>query len=96
MKRFDRKQIREAVEFALQGGQALHVWDGTGWAKPGTPTCFTRCRLWGHLFDQDAARLGATAHRLGVRVVAIEGRGCPGQHVDLCGKPLRNALEQVE
>jgi len=30
MKRFDRKQMHEAIEFALQGGQALHVWDGTG------------------------------------------------------------------
>jgi len=95
MKRFDRKQIREAVDFALQGGQALHVWDGTGWAKPGTPACFRHSRLWAHLLDQDAARLDATARRLGVRAVAIQCRGLRGQHVDLCGKPLAKAIHET-
>jgi len=92
MRRFGHKQICEAVDFALQGGQALHVWDGTGWARPGTPACFTRTRLWAHLLDQDAARLEAMARRLGVRVVVIQCRGLRGQHVDLCGRPLALAL----
>jgi len=95
MKRFGRKQIREAVDFALQGGQALHVWDGTGWSRPGTPACFRRSHLWAHLFDQDAARLEATARRLGVRVIVIQCRGLPRQHVDLCGKPLARAIHET-
>lgn len=94
MKVFDSAHIREAMAHAAKGGQALHVWRGV-WA--GTkPRCFVDGRLWGHLLDNDEARLVTTARRLGVNKIKVSRRGKPGQHIDLCGMPLERAMKEVE
>jgi len=97
MKSFTQMQQREAIAHAAEGGQSLHIIDGS-WAnlRSDTPQCFKGKRQIAHLFDQDAERLQSTARKLGVRVVRIERRGQPGQHVDLCGKPLGRAQAQCE
>lgn len=98
MRRFEIRQIRESVEFALAGGQALHVWTPSPeWkSRPSVPLVFRRANLWAHLFDQDAERLVTTARQLGVKVIALERRGTRHQHIDLCGKPLERALKLCE
>lgn len=91
MKLFPTMQIREAREYAAVGGQALHMMTGQ-WAKGwGGPQCFRQADEFAHLFDQDVPRLKATARRLGVRVIVVSRPGTPGQHIDLCGKPLQRA-----
>lgn len=89
---FSRKDLWMAEGYSLGGGQALHVWaPGDGWQK-NAPMVFRRSKIWGHLFDQDKARLILTARRLGVRVIVVHREGSEGQHIDLCGKPLQKAL----
>ena len=102
MKLFALRETREAKQFALDGGQALHVWgpeDGTPWMAGG-PNVFKRAasqgKPWGHLMDQDAERLEKTVRRLGVRVVKIHHPGTVLQHVDLCGRPLDRAIEEAK
>lgn len=95
MKLFAMGKVREAIQFSMNGGQAVHVWDGSMW--PGrAPVCFRRHREWAHLLDQDEARLVATAKRLGVRRVVVSRRGQREQHVDLCGAPLERAKRQTK
>lgn len=92
MRAFTSEQVPEAIQHSLDGGQALHVWDGHAkWPTDGVPAPFKRHRWWGHLLDQDAARLVRTARRLGVRRIVVGQRGERGQHVDLCGRPLERA-----
>ncbi len=81
---------KEAVDFALSGGQALCIHT---WGLHMGPRCFQGAPVIGKLMDQDAARLEATARRLGVRRVVICRRGRPGQHVDLVGHPLLKAMQ---
>lgn len=95
MKRFVQGQIEEALEYAAAGGQALHRHQMiVDYAK--APSCFVReveaGRDIAHLFDQDEVRLIATARKLGVKVILVERRGQPSQHIDLCMGPLRGAL----
>ena len=85
--------LKDAMDFAASGGQALliHPWNlRTG------PRCFHGARCLGKLLDQDAARLEATATRLGVRRIVICRRGQLGQHVDLVGIPLQRALPSAD
>lgn len=93
MKRFARKNYREAMAYAANGEQALlvHAWNG-----PSRYACFNGAPEVGKLFDQDAARLVATAHRLGVRRVVVDREGQPGQHVDLVGEPLERAEREAQ
>jgi hypothetical protein len=49
----------------------------------------------GHLFDRDEPRLRRTAARLGIKRVKVERIGTDRQHVDLCGGPLRRAVEDA-
>ena len=88
MKHF--RNVREAQQYALDGGQALHTYPALD--IPTAPAVFKRHSTWAHLFDQDKARLTRTARGLGVRVVVVHRAGQRGQHVDLCGKPLERAL----
>ena len=93
MRLFTQKQVRQAMEFAAEGGQSLHVHRlGVG---PTSPAAFREAVARGehiaHLFDQDAARLVGTARRLGVDRPAVQDRGTRRQHVDLCGLPLHRA-----
>lgn len=92
MKTFPRRQIREAMAHAAEGGQALHLMEGSfAYLRADTPSCFKGRREIAHLFDQEKTRLIATAKRFGVRVIKVERDGQPGQHIDLCGKPLERA-----
>lgn len=99
MRHYTVWQVADAEAYAAAGGQALHthriIVD-----RRRAPRCFVRAVDRGediaHLFDQDEARLVATARRLGVRVVVVDRRGLPGQHIDLCGAPLRRALAMCE
>ena len=92
---FEHKQIREALEHAAQGGQALHLMEWRGPDLPGVPRCF-RGRRYGHLLDQDDNRLTQTAQRFGVRRIKIHKAGTRYQHVDLCGLPLDRAFEEID
>lgn len=86
MKVFEMKQIREAIAYAVEGGQALHLHT----LNAGHPL-FRRYPVIAHLFDRDAKRLIKTVQELGVRVIKIEYEGTPKQHIDLCGKPFEIA-----
>lgn len=97
MKHFTEREVREALAYAETGGQALHTHQIiVNWEK--APACFRRevqaGRDIAHLFDQDALRLQRTVAELGVKVIVIERYGQPGQHIDLCGGPLKKALTQ--
>lgn len=97
MKKFTQDQVEAAVEHARQGGQALHL-HRLIVDRRKAPSCFVRAVDKGediaHLFDQSYFRLIATARRLGVRVILVEREGEPGQHIDLCGAPLRAAIKE--
>ncbi len=95
MKVFEERQIFEAYKFAAGGGQALHLFSDPG-VYPGAPACFKKSREAAHLFDQNTKRLIATARQLGVRVIKIGRIGMSKQHVDLCGRPLRQAIKFAE
>jgi hypothetical protein len=94
MKLFYHEEAEAAMDFADEGGQALHVWNPNVREWPEAPTCFKRSgKEWGHLCDMDIDRLVSTARSLGVVVIAVSRRGLRGQHIDLCGGPLRKAKE---
>lgn len=92
MKRFEQNEIREAVRFAQDGGQAFHVHR----INMVGHRLFRRYPEIAHLFDQNLFRLALTARKLGVRVVVVEKQGTPRQHVDLCGKPFERAKALCE
>ncbi len=93
---FAQRELHAAYDYAQQGGQALHLMDGRfAYLRSDTPSCFKgRARI-AHLFDQDKARLIATVQRLGVRVIRVEHENSPKQHIDLCGRPLEQALQSA-
>jgi hypothetical protein len=94
MKLFQHNEAKAAMDFADAGGQALHVWTPDVRNYPEAPACFKRStQEWGHLLDMDIDRLITTALYLGVKVIVVSRRGMRGQHVDLCGGPLRKAKE---
>lgn len=95
MKLFEDREIFEAYKFAAAGGQALHLFSDPG-VYPGAPAVFKKSREAAHLFDIDTKRLIATAQQLGVRVIKIGRKGTPKQHIDLCGRPLRQAIKFAE
>lgn len=81
MKRFEKDQLREALNYAMEGGQALHV-------------CVSDSGL---LYDQDKFRLKHLARRLGVQnpiMVANEGRR--KQHIELSGQSFVSACAKAE
>ena len=99
MKVFLLREVEEAWAYADEGGQALHLHNIiVDYDK--APRCFVAAVERGeniaHLFDKDEARLIKTARRLGVRVILVERRGRHGQHIDLCGQPLKRAIAQCE
>lgn len=99
MRVFSCMEVHEAKDYAAQGGQAIHLHRII--SDPArAPQCFVRAVARGeylaHLFDQDEERLITTARKLGIRVVMVERRGQPGQHVDIMGRPLQRALALCE
>ena len=93
MRQFEKRQVREAIAYARDGGQALHVYPGIK-SMP-APRSFHKSVLWAHLFDQDGSRLRATARQLGVRRIVVDQEKTEKQHVDLCGKVLERAIEMA-
>lgn len=99
MRKYQEREVREALAFAKEGGQALHchriIVD-----RQKAPQCFVRAVDRGediaHLFDLDWERLIKTARKLGVKVIYIDRDGTDRQHIDLCGAPLRKALALCE
>lgn len=87
MKQFEMMQIKEAKEYAMSGGQALHIHNLT----QNGHRHFKRYSESAHLLDQNRDRLVLTAKRLGVRVIKVDHPGTQYQHIDLCGKPLIRA-----
>lgn len=76
------------------GGQALELWDKSFTLHPRAPRCF-RGKNFAKLYDQDEARLIATARRLGVRVIKVDRPGQEYQHIDLVGVPMRKAIAEA-
>lgn len=95
MKRFEYRQVKDALAHAAAGGQALHVFSADTWPGP-APAIFRRYKTWAHLIDDDEERLRRTAKTLGVRKIVVGRRGAHGQHVDLCAGPLQRALALCE
>jgi hypothetical protein len=94
IKLFQHNEAEAAMDFADNGGQALHLWKPFARDWPEAPFCFKRSASeWGHLCDMDVDRLVSTARSLGVVVIVVSRRGMRGQHIDLCGGPLRKAKE---
>lgn len=79
---FSQRQVKEAMEHASEGGQALHMFK---WG----------IRTHGHLLDQNRGRLVETARKFGVRSVFIHRADRDGQHVDLWGEPLLQAVREA-
>lgn len=99
MRKFELREVDQAEAYSMAGGQALHLHNIiVDYDK--APGCFVRAVERGeniaHLFDQDRERLIQTVRDLGVNVVLVERKGQPGQHVDLCGGPLRKAVKACE
>jgi len=94
MKLFTERQIKEAYEYARLGGQALHIFSDPD-IYPDCPNCFRYGCEAAHLIDYDCTRLVKTARSLGVRVIKVGHKGLPGQHIDLCGRPLQKAKEMA-
>jgi len=95
MKLFEENQIFEAYKFAAAGGQALHLFSDPG-VFPGAPAVFKKSREAAHLLDQDRERLVDTAKNFGVRKIKVDHIGTKKQHIDLCGRPLRQAIKFAE
>jgi len=99
MRVFQQRDVEQAIAYAAAGDQALHLHRIIAdWER--APACFkiaiNKGESIAHLFDQDAQRLTKTVKRFGVKVVVIEHKGTPRQHVDLCGQPLRRAKAFAE
>jgi len=90
---FETNELPDAVAFARDGGQALHLHQFCGRRAP---KCFrdaiARGESIAHLFDVNEVRLERTARLVGVNVVVIEKSGTARSHVDLCGEPLKRAV----
>jgi hypothetical protein len=91
---FTQSQVLAAREHAMHGGQAIHLHRMLG-LNP--PQCFARDVRAGkdiaHVFDQNTARLIATAKKMGVRVILVDRLNSAHQHIDMCGKPLEKLLQ---
>lgn len=95
IKVFTEKEIFEAYTFSKNGDQALHLF-GNPRMYPGAPVVFKKFDQAGHLFDMNLKRLMVTAKRFGVKCIFVHKKGTPKQHIDLCGKPLLDAIAWTE
>lgn len=98
MRLFLTHQIREAIAYANEHplNSALHL---HRIVFPNSPECFKRDVRLGlpiaHLFSTDLYFLREIAARHGVKRVFIDKQNTPRQHIDLCGRPLREVLEEM-
>jgi len=84
---FEEREFHGACEVAAAGGQALYLFNDPG-VYPRAPMCFKKSKQAAHLFDQDKKRLIN-----GVKVIKVSCVGTSKQHIDLCGMPLKRAIE---
>lgn len=93
--RFTTDQIEAAIGYSMAGGMALHLHRIIA-NEAKAPRCFVEAIRRGehiaHLFGQDEDDLESFCRGLGVRVIAVERRGSPRMHIDLCSGPLRKAI----
>ncbi len=98
--RFEHREVAAAKAHSAAGGIALHVWNPGPQGWPGAPACFMKeakaGRPWAHLLDQNLDRLLALGRKLGVSASALDKKGQPDQHLDLCAGPLRKAMAMAE
>lgn len=85
---FKVREIREARQYALDGGIAVHL----HWMVfPKSPACFKRDVNAGkpiaHVFCQSVAMLKRIARENGIREVYIDREGTPSQHVREAAQP---------
>lgn len=93
MKRFELRELPDALLHSDAGGQALHLMpESYAHLRADTPACFKGRGPIAHLFDRDLARLIGKARKLGVKIIRVEREGTAKQHIDLCGVPLQRAL----
>lgn len=95
MKLYQAQKIKEAILNANRGGQSLHIYKALPNLFPKAPRVFKQASIWGHLFDQNKERLIETAVALGVNRIFIHSENTENQHIDLCGRPLRKAIENT-
>lgn len=97
MRVFGFYDVEEAIDYAAAGGFALHL-HSVIVNRQTAPKCFVGEVDAGHpiahLFHQSEPALVKAARDLGVRVIKVERRGRPGQHVDLCRGPMWKAIKQ--
>lgn len=97
MRIYQQREVVQAMEYAAEGGQALHLMSGSyAYLRKDTPNCFKGRSVIAHLFDRDKERLMSTARKLGVKVIKVEREGEQGQHIDLCGRPLERAKAMAD
>jgi len=95
MKTFTTLQQREAIEYALNGGVALHIFP-TGFGRKDMPRCFKVGNEIGHLFCQSEITLKIIGKKIGIRKICIHHRGTRSQHIDLCARPLEKMKIIIE
>jgi hypothetical protein len=92
MNKYAEREVVAAIKHAKNGGQALHLYKAIPLSK--IPNCFKKTDEWGHLIDKDKVRLIETAKRLGVIKIKVDGEDTRTQHINLCGKPLQEAIKE--
>lgn len=89
------RELKEAYEYASTGEVAIHLHNVV---FSSSPACFKRDikagKFIAHVFCTDVVYLKEIAIRSGIKVVYIDGEGTKRQHVDFCGKPLLNLIEE--
>jgi len=95
LKLFRMFQLDEAIAWAKEGQEALHVYR-PGQLRPSRLDAFNNSATWGHLFCQDREALIIAARHFGVQRIVIHHQGTDRQHVDLCGKPLELAIRMAK
>ena len=88
MKMFSQKHLTQALLYARNGGQALHVCKTDTLPALATPPSFRGAKEFAHLIDLDRARLIQTARSIGVRNIVVDRDETDCQHIDIWGKPL--------
>lgn len=96
MKVFRVFELEEAREYSLSGDIAIHLHHIV---FPNSPKCFKNDVRVGlpiaHVMCQDIPTLLSLSRRLGINKIKVEGQGTPNQHVDFCGKPLRELMKEA-
>ena len=94
MQLFKRRELRQALQYAAEGGQALFIHKWTG--GDDSPKHFRYSQMIGKLFDHDKKRLIQAAYSLGIHIIKIDREDTEYQHIDLARTALERALMRAE